>query len=513
MRRPRTTPPCLNATVDPPCRPSGVRPPSAASVSGPRVSARPQPIRICGANVHTTSESGRMASPARPPPTRITPDSAIPLSANREAADAMIAAAGMTETAAAAAIGSMPQPSTSIRTSRKSAAVSAAETSASARFGARRSRVVEGRGTTGTRHAEITGARTARAIGTWTANTARHESACVSTPPIAGPTAAPTAAAPTHTLTPRSCDLATAGSSSSAAQTTAAPLTAWTQRAAITVSRLPATAAAAEAAANTTRPAASIRTGPNRRATIAAGTAASATARLNAVMTHEMPVTVASSAVSMSGSASTTTDASASTIPTATASPISAHTGRRGSITTAGTTSIAIGGRRLGRPQAVPGPAGRLPEQRDERRDEERADDERLDQDAYGHDECELPERAHVNDGKKREAERKRDAGGADRARRLRRGLRQGLAHREATGLLPHPARDEDVVVRSERHEQHGRRERDVVGELAVAQERLEDPDRDPHRRGDAEHAREHEQDGRNQRAQVEREQGRVDHE
>ena len=178
----------------------------------------------------------------------------------------MIAAAGMTETAAAAAIGSMPQPSTSIRTSRKSAAVSAAETSASARFGASRSRVVDGRGTTGTRHAEITGARTASAIGTWTANTARHDSACVSTPPIAGPTAAPIAAAPTHILTPRSCDLATAGRSSSAAQTTAAPLTAWTQRAAITVSRLPATAAAAEAAAKTTRPAASIRTGPNRRA-------------------------------------------------------------------------------------------------------------------------------------------------------------------------------------------------------------------------------------------------------
>ena len=84
---------------------------------------------------------------------------------------------------------------------------------------------------------------------------------------MAGPTAEPIAAAAIHTRTPRSVDLATAGSSSRAAQTTAAPLTAWTQRAAMTVSRLPASAAAPEAAAKTTSPAASTLTGtePARR--------------------------------------------------------------------------------------------------------------------------------------------------------------------------------------------------------------------------------------------------------
>ena len=74
--RPITTPAWRAEIVQPPWIACGARPPSAVSVSAERTSARPIPTRICGGIVSAIVAFGRKARPARPPETRIAPAAA-----------------------------------------------------------------------------------------------------------------------------------------------------------------------------------------------------------------------------------------------------------------------------------------------------------------------------------------------------------------------------------------------------------------------------------------------------
>ena len=103
---------------------------------------------------------------------------------------------------------------------------------------------------------------------------------------------------------------------------------------------------------------------------------------------------------------------------------------------------------------------------------EQRADEQRVDQDADHHQQRELAERAERDEGEQCEARRERDPGHRDRARGLRRRDRDGLAQAPRARLRPDPPGDEDVVVRAERDEQDGGRERHVVGEAVEAEQR-----------------------------------------
>ena len=238
MSSPSTTPPCRKATVHPPCRPSASRPPSAATVSGPERQREPARRSAPAARTSTPPRSpAGSRGPRAPRRPGSPPAAAIPRSRAWGTIDAAIAATGITDTAAAAAMGSMRQPFTSMSTSRKSAAVSAAETSASARFG-RQPQAGCRRGSRHDRHPPRREDRHQHGGGD------RHLHG-EDRPPRQGlrQHAADRRARPpirprpprSRRCTPRSCERATAGRSSSAAQTTAAPLTAWTQRAAMTV--------------------------------------------------------------------------------------------------------------------------------------------------------------------------------------------------------------------------------------------------------------------------------------
>ena len=77
-------------------------------------------------------------------------------------------------------------------------------------------------------------------------------------------------------------------------------------------------------------------------------------------------------------------------------------------------------------------------------------------------------------------------------------------------GLLPDAPRDEDVVVGAERDQQHAGGEGDVVGQVAVAEEALEEVRRHAERRRDGEHARRKQVERRDESAQEEREQEEV---
>src|SRR5579862_6647428 len=153
-------------------------------------------------------------------------------------------------------------------------------------------------------------------MGTWMRKIARHETSSVRMPPTAGPTAAPSAPHVTQIAAALDSDPASAGRTSSPAQTAAAPPTAWMHRAASSTSREPAAAATADAAARTTRPPASTRPLVNHRDAYAAGTASSAMTRLNATSTQATEVMVAWNCESTAGRARMTTDESASTTPT-----------------------------------------------------------------------------------------------------------------------------------------------------------------------------------------------------
>ena len=113
-------------------------------------------------------------------------------------------------------------------------------------------------------------------------------------PPSAGPSAAPVAPALAQTTLARRSEPTAIGSSSSAAVTARAPPIAWIERATIRVSRLSESPQASPAPAKIASPTAAARPGPTRRATIAAGTAASAITRLKETSTQVTPKTVVS---------------------------------------------------------------------------------------------------------------------------------------------------------------------------------------------------------------------------
>jgi hypothetical protein len=78
---------------------------------------------------------------------------------------------------------------------------------------------------------------------------------------------------------------------------------------------------------------------------------------------------------------------------------------------------------------------------------------------------------------------------------------------------LPYPTDDEDVVVGAEREQENGNGERNVVGELAGAQERLKDPRGDTEAGGEGERAGSEEVERRNQCPQENDKKNQVDEE
>ena len=98
-----------------------------------------------------------------------------------------------------------------------------------------------------------------------------------------------------QTTAARRSEPTVAGSSSSAAVTAAAPPSACTQRATIRVESWSETPQARPAPAKIARPTAAARPGPTRRASSAAGTAASAITRLKEISTQVTPATLVSS--------------------------------------------------------------------------------------------------------------------------------------------------------------------------------------------------------------------------
>src|SRR4051812_1517375 len=381
----------------------------------------------------------------------------------------------MTETIAAAPSGVYPHPLISRRTIRKSAAVSAADSRASARLAAMCARPTGvWTGWTGVRG---TSTSAASAIGTCARKMACQLMVSVSAPPMAGPAAAPSAPAPAQTAVARRSDPSSRGSSSSAAQTAAAPPSACTPRATRSMVKLSARPQASDAAANTAMPTMQTICGAWRRARYAAGTAARASTRLNSVSTQVTSSMETSKRSRMSGSARMTTDESASTTPTTAARPAA---WARWLIDRRVPRSVA-GGLPLVReggapPQPAAGPPAEIPEDRDERRSEKRADHERLEHDADHHRQGELAEDADRHQRQQGEAGRQGQAGASDRARGSRRRNGDRLVERPKSRLLPDPAGQEDVVVGAQRHEQHACGKRHQVRQLTVA-EQLADHD------------------------------------
>ena len=196
------------------------------------------------------------------------------------------AASGITVTTAAAASGVWPQPLISSSTTRNSAAVSAADSSASDTFAASAGRPAGVDAGAGFAERRGISASAASASGTCTKKIACQLIASVSTPPTAGPAAAPSPPAAAHTPTARFSEPATVESSSSAAHTAAAPPTAWPARETSSQVKSGASAQPSEAAANSSRPAEQTTPGANRRDRYAAGTATTASTRLKSVSTH-----------------------------------------------------------------------------------------------------------------------------------------------------------------------------------------------------------------------------------
>ncbi len=188
-----------------------------------------------------------------PPATRTQPATARVTGAPRMN-DPATAATGRTVTAAAAASGSMLQPLISNRTSRKTTAVSAPDSSVSAIAA---STSLGGRGrcsrTVAIGVASSAGAA-ASAIGACTRKIARQSNASVRMPPSAGPAAVPATAAPSHRRRP----LPPPSSASNAAASSADAPIAWSARIKSRNSSESAAAHPSEAAANSSAPAAPV---------------------------------------------------------------------------------------------------------------------------------------------------------------------------------------------------------------------------------------------------------------
>ena len=234
----------------------------------------------------------------------------------------------MTETVAAACSGVIRQPSMSISTSRNSAAVSAAEIRPSATLGPMRGRPM-GIASAGVGAGPRSTGIASRAAGVCARKIACQEIASVSS--AAERPGRPRRRAHRRWPTRRRPWPPTrwsAAGARGAAQTTAAPPIACTQRAATSTSNDGASAHTSEAAAKTSRPAAHTSRG-RRRPMSAAGTATSASTRLNDVMTHATYAISTSNSRRISGRARMTIDESASTMPVATASPSVSRSLRR----------------------------------------------------------------------------------------------------------------------------------------------------------------------------------------
>src|SRR6478735_367292 len=263
---PRTTPACRAAIVQPPCTACGERPWRARSVSAESASPRPAPTRICGSTVHHHADPGSTPSAASPPVTRTTPASArVAVLPIRDATlPVAIAATGITVTTTPATAGSSRQPSTRSKTRRNRAAVSAPESSSSARFAETFGRPAGS--TTGRTRSRRTPTRVSRARGAWTKKIDSQPSVSVRIPPMAGPSAAPRIPAAAQVRTALPSEPWISVSRSSAAQTSSAPPTAWTQRAPTSTPNDGARAHARDAAANTSVPAVNAGTGRRRAA-------------------------------------------------------------------------------------------------------------------------------------------------------------------------------------------------------------------------------------------------------
>ena len=249
--------------------------------------------------------------------------------AMRVAASAL---SGMTLTTSAAASGSMPQPLTRSSTVRKSAAAMAPETSARATNGT--ARAATGSAATSPRpfgRAGREGAGSARhpgiaasAAGACSRKTERHPKACVRAPPIAGPAAVPSRAASRQSRRPplsrspsrQSAPAVVAPSPTSAAcavTSSAAPPSAWIERAIRSSSMLPASPQISDPSANKAtpvRPTSRSRADSRRGAPAGAGPTASTTAYTP--RTAATPATSVSSSRRIGGRASATIAVSAS---------------------------------------------------------------------------------------------------------------------------------------------------------------------------------------------------------
>ena len=102
------------------------------------VSPSPRPTSAWGAMVQARSADGRIARPTSPPAIRKQPTATSTSAGGRRrraSGRAASAATGTTDTVSAAVAGEWRQPSTRSRTSRNSAAVSAADSRARVRLG------------------------------------------------------------------------------------------------------------------------------------------------------------------------------------------------------------------------------------------------------------------------------------------------------------------------------------------------------------------------------------------
>ncbi len=144
----------------------------------------------------------------------------------------------------------------------------------------------------------------------------RHEKAEVSRPPRTGPSAAPATPAAAQRRAPTLSEPLASTSSSSPPTITSAPPIACTARAKTRKFSDWAAAHPAVARAKTTSPPATALAGSPRTHSRAAGTAASASTRLNAISTHATCPTCEPKSSRISGSASVTTPESPSTTAT-----------------------------------------------------------------------------------------------------------------------------------------------------------------------------------------------------
>ena len=282
---PTTTPAWRAAIVQPPCTACAERPASARSVSAESASPRPAPIASCGGTVQMASARGSQPSAARPPAIRITPEAVRAhrgvIMCPRRAA--RIAASGITVTTRPAASGSRRQPLIRRITSRKKAATSAPEMSSSAAFAATCGRSI-GRGSA-TARAPRSVSSAKSTTGACTRKIDSQPNSCVRTPPAAGPMAAPSTPARAQTRAAGASPPAASASRASAPQTTAAPAAPWAARAETSSPNDGAKPQTSDAAAKRTMPTPKTRIGL-RRASKAAGRAASASARLYEVSAH-----------------------------------------------------------------------------------------------------------------------------------------------------------------------------------------------------------------------------------